>query len=74
MIWRSIVGVTLLLLVVLMAVADVRCPEDNSGAYFTGRTRTSSAGFQLREYKCYGYGHLFWVRVRSTGDLPVVTL
>ena len=36
------------------------CPEDDSRAYFTGRTRTSSAGKQMKEYKCYRYGHLFW--------------
>lgn len=43
-------------------LASPTCPEDDSKAYFTGRTRTSSAGKQMKEYKCYLYGHLFWAQ------------
>jgi hypothetical protein len=45
-----------------LAAASPKCPEDGSNSYFTGNTRTSSAGYQMHEYKCYSYGHLFWVR------------
>jgi len=46
----------------VQARADVKCPEDDSRAYFTGRTRTNDAGRLMKEYKCYQYGHLFWIR------------
>ena len=42
--------------------ATITCPEDDSGAYFTGKTRTSQAGKLLKQYKCNSYGHLFWVK------------
>ena len=42
--------------------AAITCPEDDSGAYFTGKTRTSSAGKLMKQYKCNLYGHLFWVK------------
>jgi len=44
--------------------AKVTCPEDNSIGYFTGRTRTSNAGYTMKEYKCLMFGHLFWVRAQ----------
>jgi len=38
------------------------CPEDGGNSYFTGRTRTSSAGYLLYEYKCMMFGHVFWAK------------
>ena len=54
----------LLMVLALLAIAAVAitCPEDDSGAYFTGKTRVSSAGKLLKQYKCNSYGHLFWVK------------
>jgi hypothetical protein len=46
----------------LAQAESYRCPEDNSGSYFTGRTRTNVSGHLMKEYKCYSYGHYFWVR------------
>lgn len=42
-------------------VLGIRCPEDNGGASFTGHTRTNISGRLMKEYKCYRYGHRFWV-------------
>ena len=52
----------LLLGVLLLSLASafVKCPIDDSGAYFTGRTETIS-GHLMYEYKC-PQGHLFLVR------------
>ncbi len=47
--------------VLAMAAADVRCPIDDSAAYFTGKTQTIS-GHQMWEYKCLLNNHLFLVR------------
>lgn len=46
---------------VAMSAADPTCPIDDSGAYFTGQTKTIS-GHLMWEYKCYLHGHLFLVR------------
>ena len=45
-----------------LSLAAATCPEDGSGAYATGASRTSSAGYLLYEYKCFQYGHAFWAR------------
>lgn len=42
-------------------VLGIRCPEDDGGASFTGRTRTNASGRLMKEYKCYRYGHRFWI-------------
>ena len=54
-IWGSLIGV-------LIMVSQVTCPYDDSGAYFTGRTKVSKSGTLLKEYKCYTYGDYFWVK------------
>lgn len=40
---------------------QVKCPIDNSDAYFTGKTTTAENGKLLKLYKCLLYGHEFWV-------------
>jgi len=58
--------VALLLIVLALATmkANPKCPEDDSNSYFTGRTRTSSVGYVMYEYKCMMFGHLFWAKSR----------
>jgi len=59
--------IVLLLLMIFAAgaavpsMADVTCPIDGSGAFFTGKTKTDVSGKLLYEYKCNMFGHLFWV-------------
>jgi len=48
-------------LMVAAALAVVRCPIDDSGAYRTGKFEQPS-GRLMFEYRCTGQGHLFWVR------------
>jgi len=47
-------------LLFLMVQATVKCPLDDSKAYFTGKTKISENGKLLKEYKCTSYSHLFW--------------
>lgn len=49
-----------LVLLSALLLASPTCPEDGSGAYFTGRTRTSDSGKLMKEYRCNRYSHLFW--------------
>ncbi len=58
----ALVIVALLALPLTSAAATITCPEDDSGAYFTGKTRTNESGKLMKQYKCNMYGHLFWVR------------
>lgn len=59
--------IVVLLLMVLAAgaavpsAADVTCPIDGPGAYFTVKTKTDVSGKLLYEYRCKMFGHLFWV-------------
>ena len=54
-----------LLLIILTVFAlpqvNVKCPIDNSSAYFTGKTKIAENGKLLKQYKCNGFQHLFWV-------------
>lgn len=56
--------ILLLLSIGLVLAAQVTCPIDNSGAYFTGKVKTDVSGKLLKLYKCNMYGHEFWVAER----------
>lgn len=63
--YPKIVIAALLLLALLTAIslyaATVKCPVDNSPAYFTGKTKSDPSGKLLWLYHCNSYGHEFWV-------------
>lgn len=50
-----------LLLAVTLSLQNVKCPIDDSSAYFTGKTKVDVSGKLLREYKCGTFGHRFYV-------------
>jgi hypothetical protein len=54
-------NVLLISVLFFMVSAGVKCPIDNSGAYFTGKTKTDISGKFLKLYKCNLYSHEFWV-------------
>ena len=39
----------------------VKCPIEGGGAASTGNTMVDVSGKVLWEYRCFTYGHLFWV-------------
>lgn len=61
---RTVLITAVFLLICSLAVGlyaqAVKCPIDDSGAYFTGKVK-SEAGKVLWLYKCAGFGHEFWV-------------
>jgi hypothetical protein len=63
---RKLTIVFVLVAIVVMAAgwvyaATVACPIDGSSAYFTGKTQNDISGHLLYQYRCTGFGHLFWV-------------
>jgi hypothetical protein len=44
----------------VVASSLVNCPIDDSGAYFTGVTKTDVSGKFLKQYRCNLYSHVFW--------------
>jgi len=59
---RALGWVVVSILSVTATAANPKCPEDGSTSYFTGKMRTSTAGYLMYEYKCASYGHLFWAK------------
>ena len=59
---RTVAILLIVLTLLVLAAVAVTCPEDDSGAYFTGKTRVSANGKLMKQYKCNAYGHLFWVK------------
>ena len=58
---KTAIGAILAMVLIVMVMAEVKCPIDKSATIFTGKTMTDVSGKLLWEYKCLLYGHTIWV-------------
>ena len=55
-----VLGIVLIVFLGVALAAQVKCPIDQSAAYFTGNTKVDVSGKLLYEYKCTLWQHTFW--------------
>jgi hypothetical protein len=60
---RKSLLVSVVVLIVALSMAAVKCPICGSNSYFTGYTKTDlSTGKLLKEYQCMKFAdHKFWL-------------